>query len=425
MRLLLISLDAVCAADAAMLLSLPHLGDLARRGVFCDQVRTIYPTLTYPIHASIITGCYPERHGILHNELFMPRRPPGRRPWYWEARHIQADTLHQAAARAGREVASILWPTTGKYRGIRYNFPEALALPGESQVLKMLRQGSAAWILKNEILYGRTRPSIKQPHLDRYATLLLEKLIGKHYYPGMKVGSAGDVEPSARRKRQHMPDMMTIHLVDCDAARHAHGTDSPEAGAALIRLDEAVGRLLAALENVRALDQTIVAVVSDHGHEDVRGILALDEWLVVQGIPARAQTLGFGAYILCERGRRSYIEALLNEHKADLKLRHVYSRRELRDLRLGDGVDLAVEAEHGVEIVDTLDQRPSCATHGFGLDRPAAKVLMWLAGPPFREGVRLEAAEVVDIAPTLAKAAGLYLRDAQGRVLSEAFAGVH
>ena len=47
---------------------------------------------------------------------------------------------------------------------------------------------------------------------------------------------------------------------------------------------------------------------------------------------------------------------------------------------------------------------------------------MWLNGGMFRQGERLNACELVDIAPTLARAAGLALPMAQGRVLTEAFA---
>ena len=63
MRLLLISLDSAFCEDAETLLNLPHLGALAGRGVFCDHVQTIYPTLTYPVHTSLLTGCYP---GLWH-----------------------------------------------------------------------------------------------------------------------------------------------------------------------------------------------------------------------------------------------------------------------------------------------------------------------------------------------------------------------
>jgi hypothetical protein len=74
-----------------------------------------------------------------------------------------------------------------------------------------------------------------------------------------------------------------------------------------------------------------------------------------------------------------------------------------------------------VEIVDTVDDRPHRATHGFGLGHKGAQCLLWLAGPGIRTGVRLERARLVDIAPTLAHAVGLHLPQAQGSVMTEVF----
>ena len=61
-----------------------------------------------------------------------------------------------------------------------------------------------------ELKYGKQRKSILQPDLDDYATLLCEKLY------------------ASRRP----PDVLTVHLVDCDAMRHQYGAESPEDWAA-------------------------------------------------------------------------------------------------------------------------------------------------------------------------------------------------
>ena len=142
MRLVLISIDALSALDTEELLKLPNLKKLAENGVFSNDVRTIYPTLTYPIHTSIITGCYPDRHGIAHNEHFI-KDSPKFRPWYWEAAEIKVPTLFTAAYKAGREVATLLWPVTGKSKSIKYNLPEIMAFPWENQVTKVLKYGSS------------------------------------------------------------------------------------------------------------------------------------------------------------------------------------------------------------------------------------------------------------------------------------------
>lgn len=420
MRLLLISLDAVYAADAKMLLSLPALGALADSGVFCEAVDTVYPTLTYPVHASILSGCYPQRHGILHNQPFAPDLPASERAWHWDAKDIQTPTLIDAAANAGREIAAILWPTTGHHRGIRYNFPEALALPGENQVLKMLRYGSAGWILKNEWKWGRRRGGTGQPQLDRYAALLMEQLILRQFIRPQEPNRE-EVEPSSRMQNQHMPDVMLLHLTGCDGARHRFGMQSEESRCALVELDRLVGRLLAALKARGALASTVVAVVSDHGQADVAGTFALDEWLMENGLPARAQTLGMGAYIHCARGETGRVGAILARRAAELNISRVYDWRELAAMGMHDSVQLAVEAQDGIEFVDHAADGAHRATHGFGLDHPGAQCLLWLAGPPFLQGMRLAHANIVDIAPTLAQAIRLPAWPMQGQALQEAF----
>ncbi len=392
MRWIMISLDAVSGVDADRLLRLPALHALKARGAFCPNVRTVYPTVTYPIHASLLTGCYPDRHGVSHNQPFQPDTPPDMRAWYWEEKDIGRKTLHMASREKGMDVASILWPATGKSAVIRRNFPEILPLPGENATLKMLRYASPAWVLRMELLYGKTRPSIKQPHLDDYAALLAEKLI------------------LSRRP----PDALTVHLVDCDAMRHKYGTDSDEARAAMERLDGRVGRIVAALEKRGLLDDTLIAVVSDHGQKDAPRAVPLD-MLLRKECAARAQTLGMGAYIF---GDQDAARKALDAHKEAWGIARIYTEAELRALRAPKGVSLAVDAADGACFTDEEGEETR-GEHGFSLDVPEARTLFFLAGPGVRRAYTVERMNLVDIAPTLARAAGLNLPDADGRALTE------
>lgn len=394
MRLCMISLDAVAQPDADRLLRLPALSDLAERGVFCDQVRTVYPTLTYPIHASLITGCYPEKHGVGHNQPFQPDTPPEMRRWHWSLADIRVKTLHQAAHERGMDVASILWPVTGKARCIRRNFPEVLPLPGESALLKMLRYASPLWILRMEALYGRQRVSVRQPHLDDYAALLCEKLY------------------ASRRP----PDVLTVHLVDCDAMRHWHGADSEEAHQAMERLDARVGRIVNAVRRAGLEKEMLFCVVSDHGQQDAHRGVCLDR-LLKEACGARAQSLGMGAFIF--GGDLHAARRALEENRERWGIGAIYDEARLRALRAPAEVRLAVDALPGCCFVDREEK--TFGEHGFSLDCPQARTLLWLAGPGVKRGERIGGAELVDIAPTLARALGLSLPDAQGRPISQVF----
>ena len=393
MRLCMISLDAVAKPDADRLLSLPALSALARQGVFCDQVKTVYPTLTYPIHASLLTGCYPDTHGIAHNQPFQPDTPPRMRSWYWSIGDIKTKTLHEAAKEKGMDTASILWPVTGKNPYARRNFPEVLPLPGENAVLKMLKYASPAWVLHMEAIYGRQRKSIRQPDLDDYAALLCEKLYA--FLP---------------------PKLLTVHLVDCDAMRHKYGTDSPEARAAMERLDRRVARIVEAVRKAGLLDETLFCVVSDHGQQDApKGVLLDAELKAACG--ARAQSLGMGAYIFgpdLDRARQA-----LEENREAWGVGRILGEPELRALRAPLNVHLAVDALPGHCFIDEPEE--TRGEHGFSLDCPQARTLLWLKGPGVKQGFRLQEADLVDIAPTLAKALGLSLPQAEGKALEEVF----
>ena len=405
MRLLLISLDGLWEKDFPLLQSLPHIGGLIQNGVSCRRVQTIYPALTYPVHATILTGCPPALHGIPHNQPFSPDFPPDMRPWYWEAGQIKRPTLHQLLQGKGWKTASILWPVTGKSPFIRWNFPEVLALPGENQTLKMLRYGTASWILLSELRWGKQRKSTKQPDLDDYAVLLAEKLLGS----------------------RKPPDFLSIHLVDCDEMRHHYGADSKEAHAAILRLDSRVGRVLSVLRDRGMEEDTIVSLVSDHGLSDVQHPVVLQEALSQAGLypMCQVQSTGMGAYLFFPEESEenvARVQTFLKENSERLGIAHLYAKDELKCIGAAPHVHLAVEAAPQTVFEDALPkEKQEKATHGFGPDHPAAKCLWILAGPGIRKGNEILSASMEDIAPTLMHAIGYPMPSASGKVIEECF----
>ncbi len=45
-------------------LKIPNLLELVKSGASADAVESIYPTTTYPAHATLVTGVPPSVHGI-------------------------------------------------------------------------------------------------------------------------------------------------------------------------------------------------------------------------------------------------------------------------------------------------------------------------------------------------------------------------
>ena len=88
----------------------PELRALLRAGSHARAAESVFPTVTYPSHASIVTGVRPARHGVSFNVLFDPAGERGR--WYEEAADLRAPPLWEWARAAGRRTAAVSWPST-------------------------------------------------------------------------------------------------------------------------------------------------------------------------------------------------------------------------------------------------------------------------------------------------------------------------
>lgn len=107
---------------------MPHLRRLIDSGVVAQGMKSIYPTKTWAIHTSLLTGTFPRKHGVIGN-------------WAWDreqerclsyAGEVDIDkektlcqpTIYDAAKQKGWSTASICFPATKGATSIDYNIPE-------------------------------------------------------------------------------------------------------------------------------------------------------------------------------------------------------------------------------------------------------------------------------------------------------------
>ena len=50
----------------------PNIARMAREGVSASSLEPVFPSKTFPNHLSIVTGMYPENHGIIMNSFSEP-----------------------------------------------------------------------------------------------------------------------------------------------------------------------------------------------------------------------------------------------------------------------------------------------------------------------------------------------------------------
>lgn len=245
-RVLVISLDGL---DARYIsdpdkygLKIPTLRKLMAGGLTAKGVYSVYPSVTYPNHTSMITGTTPARHGIFGNQIIETPdvKPSG--TWYWYAKDITADTLWAAAKRSGKTVGLVSWPVAVGVGD--WNVPE-INVPGgtKAQTKKLVAEKSLPAGLLEEI----------------------EKAVPDLYAKDTKdEGDNGRALAAEYIMKQKRPDVMLVHLYDLDHFEHDFGPFTPEVDAILEKVDGYVARILETVDK-----DTAVFIVSDHGFKPI------------------------------------------------------------------------------------------------------------------------------------------------------------
>jgi len=240
----LISIDGlkpeyVLEADAHKL-KIPNLRRFVKEGAYASGVRGVVPTVTYPSHATLVTGVSPAKHGIHANTTFDPFRK-NQGGWYWYAEDIRVPTLWDAAAAAHLSTANVHWPVTVAAR-IDANLPQYWRA-GKADDRKLLRVLATPRLLD-----------------------ALEKELGP-YADGIDESITGDenrAKFAARLIELKRAAFTMVYLTALDHEQHGTGPFSPESMATLERIDAALGRILEAVQQAYG-SRALVCVVSDHG----------------------------------------------------------------------------------------------------------------------------------------------------------------
>lgn len=398
--------------------AIPTLRRLASEGARARSLRSVWPSVTYPAHATLVTGVSPARHGIVNNVVFDPfeKNDGG---WYWYASDLKVPTLWDVATDAGIDVANATWPVTVGAR-IRHNLPQfwrAKHVEDEKLLALISTPGLFAEITRAAPPPGEHRDD--RARADAAITLL-------------------------RNKR---PGFTLAYLTDLDTVQHAHGPMSAEAWSTLERIDGLLGEIIAAAEP-RGLT---VAVVSDHGFvpvdTDVRPNVALRaeglltsrtraEWgrteEVLDSYEAVTWKAGGSAAIMGRRGREeptaSRVKALFTRLASDPanKIGAVLDGVEVERQGGFPGAIVVLQAGPGATFSERYDP-PMVAPskyrgmHGHRPDLPEMGASFVLWGHGVRRG-DLGEVSMLDVAPTLAAILGLSLPTAEGKPIAAALA---
>jgi hypothetical protein len=361
---ILVSLDGF-RYDYPRIYHAPNLEALGARGASAPEgMIPAYPSITFPNHYTIVTGLYPEHHGIVANVFYDPAR---KQIYSYKDEQTVTDgtwyggtPLWVLAEQQGMRSACFFWP--GSEADIQSTLP--------------------TYYMKYDA---------KFPNRQRVEQVLRWLQL-----------------PAERR-----PHFITLYFSDVDSAGHAHGPESPEVASAVREVDDEIGRLARGVSKLNL--RVDVVVLADHGMAKVEGDwINLSEYFDTRLLEKSAESF---MYPRSEAAAEEVFAAL--DGKSD-KFK-VYRNGSLPaglhfdgNLREGDPVVVVtgpylirVKAPPGAG--DAMHPAgPPLGMHGYDpAHMPEMKAIFFAAGPDIRRGQKVAPFENVNVYPFVASILGL------------------
>ncbi|KAM5483081.1 hypothetical protein MaudMau93_006479 [Microsporum audouinii] len=223
---ILISLDGFRADFLTRGLT-PTLNSFIANGISPKYMLPSFPSVTFPNHFTLVTGLYPESHGIVGNTFWDPvlkddfyYTKPGKsmQPKWWTAEPIWA-----TAEKQGVKTAIHMWP------------------------------GSEAHIM-----------GIEPTFLDKFngSEALPRKVDRIFDFLDLPGENDEDIPPSIQQRR---PQLIAAYVPNVDAAGHKFGPNSTEIRTTIANADKMLASILQGLEKRNLTNVVNIVVVSDHG----------------------------------------------------------------------------------------------------------------------------------------------------------------
>ena len=405
---------------------MPNLAAFASGGVFFENHHPVYPSVTRVNAASIMTGCYPGRHGLVGNTLVIRE--------YDRTRAFSAlvDELMAVVEKTGRLL-------------FRPTLAEIISGHGKRFVTVGTGSSGNSFVHnpKPNAGHGRSiHPEFTIPE-DLGASIV--KRFGE--WAERTDPDYGRNEYATRVLTEYVLDDCDLAVYWCDEpdhAQHAAGVNSDLGKQALAVADNAFGKVIERLDENGRRNETDIMIVSDHGYSTSRGLIGIES-LVKHECPVPVVLGTNGASVLFwvpDRNtgavdqlaewlmRQPWCGAITvpSAHggiEGTLPARLVGQEGERSpDLTMSFTWDSELNAVGVPGLAHTAGQPVGQGDHG-SLSKHEMRNTLIAGGPSFKSGIHVDSPTGnVDLAPTALRVLGLPGGESMdGRVLEEALAG--
>lgn len=348
----------------------PNLDRFKLDGVSASSLQPVYPSKTFPNHISLITGMYPENHGIILNDFVDPVSGERYRigdstqvrgsKWYW------GEAFWETAARQGVQTASYFWPGS--------ELPEQHRRPH-------LRE-----------LYDHNRP-----YEDR-----VDGVLNWLQLP-----------------EESRPQFITLYFHETDTKGHRFGPVSPEINEGIKKMDDMLGRLLDGLESIGMADKTNVIIVSDHGMTEVHTERIVNVEEILEGY--NCQFGGNGPFMMVRPDDEAQLAEIYNILKTTEDRYDTYYRENIPEyFHFSQNPLIApifLIADLGWSLETNRSQRwlqrnPGVGgNHGYDNRALDMHGIFFATGPAFKKGYSTGTVRSIDVYPLLCEIFGIMPRN--------------
>uniref|UniRef100_A0A8R1HSQ3 Uncharacterized protein n=2 Tax=Caenorhabditis japonica TaxID=281687 RepID=A0A8R1HSQ3_CAEJA len=338
--LVILSLDGFAReyVDRNIVQTLNHIADC---GVRAERVYPSFPSKTFPNHYSIVTGLYPESHGITDNSVFDPTISP--------VLESMKSTKYDKFF-TGEPIWSVYKRKTGKkanclfWVGCAYN---------------------------NSGYAPDVAPAYDQelPFRNRIDTIV----------KWLKL-------PESER-----PGLITAYLHEPDSAGH-YQVDEEDVDEKLAEIDDGLDYMMSRFSEEKLLDCINFAVLSDHGMQLIDKTYYFQDYMDLKGLVTAKGVVG-RIYIndtdiplsAVTDKFRCKIDTVKANTRADIPTRKHYSRSK----RVGEVV---LEGRAGITFYQNkADDYQLSGDHGYDYLNPKMHTIFFARGPSFRQNVTVPA----------------------------------
>lgn len=351
--------------DYARQFNLPNLKQIAKEGVHAKSMRPSYPSKTFPNHYSIVTGLYPDHHGIINNAFYdtalnesfsLSTNAKN------DSRFYGGNPIWNVAEQQGVKTASFFWPgsDTDQKRPTYYkNYDDKISY--ETRIDTVIK-----WL---------QLPEKERPHL------------------------------------------ITLYFDEPDHTGHDFGPLSPENKKMVIKMDSIMGELSSKLNQLAIGKQINLIVVSDHGMADIsndKKVAVLDyikpEWLGYKAVINPIMSL---------EAKAGFQDSIALALKKVPHIKFWKSTEVPKRLHYGTNPrvhDFVIEAKKGYSLVSKRDQNIKGGTHGYDNKEKDMHAIFYAKGPAFKVDKKVSTFQNVSVYPLIAHILGLQIDEVDGKL---------